>query len=51
VFEPFVKSFRDWYRGRVGTELRKYGLRLEDLYDPEADVVSSTCTDSQSEAI
>eukprot|EP00210_Caulerpa_lentillifera_P003561 g3397.t1 len=33
-----TKWVMSWYQVRVGTELRKYGLRWEDLYDPEADV-------------
>ena len=29
------------YQAVVGAELRKYGLRYEDLYDPQLDLVSA----------
>jgi hypothetical protein len=28
------------YQAAVGKELKKYGLRYEDLYDPQMDLVS-----------
>lgn len=31
------------YQAVVGAELRKYGLRYEDLYDPQLDLVSNWC--------
>ena len=42
MFEPLMTRLSTWYRARVGKELRKYGLRLEDLYDPMASAVK-TC--------
>ena len=43
----FLEKPFEWmalrYQASVGTELRKYGLRYEDLYDPTLDLVGTLC--------
>ena len=34
VFDPFLSWAATRYQANVGAELRKYGLRYEDLWDP-----------------
>lgn len=34
VFDPFLSWAATRYQANVGNELRKYGLRYEDLWDP-----------------
>jgi len=36
MFEPFVERWSKAYQAEVGAELRKYGLRVDDLLDPDA---------------
>lgn len=38
LFDPLVAMLAPRYQAAVGKELKKYGLRLEDLYDPENDL-------------
>ncbi len=38
--KPVVNRVAAWYQGQVGTELRKYGLRYEDLLDPMGSLAS-----------
>ena len=38
VFDPLVKFMAPRYQAAVGKELKKYGLRYEDLYDPMYDL-------------
>ena len=38
--DPLLGRMAAWYQRSVGTELRKYGLRYEDLLDPQLDLVS-----------
>lgn len=38
LFEPWIKSASTAYRARVGAELRKYGLRYDDLLDEGQDL-------------
>lgn len=38
--DPVVGWMARWYQKQVGTELRKYGLRYEDLLDPGMNLVS-----------
>jgi hypothetical protein len=38
LFEPWVKSASTAYRATVGAELRKYGLRYDDLLDEGQDL-------------
>lgn len=38
LFDPLIARFAPAYQAAVGKELKKYGLRLEDLYDPENDL-------------
>lgn len=40
LFDPLVARLAPAYQAAVGNELRKVGLRYEDLYDPEFDLVS-----------
>lgn len=39
VFDPLVAWMAPRYQAAVGKELVKYGLRYEDLYDPQYDLV------------
>ena len=41
MFEPVMGWMATRYQAAVATELKKYGLRYEDLYDPELNMVSS----------
>lgn len=36
--DPLLGRMAAWYQGAVATELRKYGLRYEDLLDPQLDL-------------
>ncbi|CAI5960313.1 unnamed protein product [Closterium sp. NIES-65] len=36
--EPAFNWASHWYRGIVGAQLKKYGLRYDDLYDPYYDL-------------
>lgn len=36
--DPLIQRFAPAYQAAVGKELKKYGLRIEDLYDPENDL-------------
>ena len=38
LLDPIITRFAPQYQAAVGHELKKYGLRLEDLYDPENDL-------------
>lgn len=38
--KPLVGRMAAWYQAQVGTELRKYGLRYEDLLDPSMSLVN-----------
>lgn len=40
LFDPLVAMMAPRYQAAVGKELIKYGLRYEDLYDPQLDLVS-----------
>jgi len=40
MLDPLLGRMAAWYQRSVGTELRKYGLRYEDLLDPQLDLVS-----------
>ena len=40
LMDPLLGRMAAWYQRSVGTELRKYGLRYEDLLDPQLDLVS-----------
>lgn len=35
MFEPFLERWSKSYQAEVGGELRKYGLRVDDLLDPD----------------
>jgi hypothetical protein len=35
MFEPFMERWSKSYQAEVGGELRKYGLRVDDLLDPD----------------
>jgi len=37
-FDPLIAMVAPRYQAAVGKELKKYGLRVEDLYDPENDL-------------
>ena len=39
IFEPALRWAASRYQAAVCTELRKYGLRYEDLYDPLLNMV------------
>ena len=39
LMKPLVGRIAGWYQKQVGTELRKYGLRYEDLLDPTMSLV------------
>lgn len=39
--KPFIGRAAAWYQAQVGNELRKYGLRYEDLLDPGMSLVLS----------
>ena len=39
-FDPVITWAARRYQAAVGTELKKYGLRYEDLYDPQLNKVS-----------
>ena len=41
LFDPLVAWMAPRYQAVVGRELKKYGLRYEDLYDPQMDLVST----------
>ena len=43
LFDPLVAFLAPRYQVVVGKELRKYGLRYEDLYDPQLDLVRPWC--------
>lgn len=36
MFEPFLERWSKAYQAEVGGELRKYGLRVDDLLDPDS---------------
>ena len=38
LFDPLVRFMAPRYQAAVGKELKKYGLRYEDLYDPDYDL-------------
>ena len=38
VFEPVIAWMAPRYQAAVGKELKKYGLRYEDLFDPQLDL-------------
>lgn len=38
LFEPVLNWMAPRYQAAVGKELKKYGLRYEDLYDPQYDL-------------
>lgn len=38
IFEPLAALIAPRYQAMVGKELKKYGLRYEDLYDPQMDL-------------
>lgn len=38
LLDPIIARFAPAYQAAVGKELKKYGLRIEDLYDPENDL-------------
>lgn len=38
IFDPLVKFMAPRYQAAVAKELKKYGLRYEDLYDPMYDL-------------
>ncbi|PRW58608.1 cytochrome b-c1 complex subunit 7-2 [Chlorella sorokiniana] len=38
LFDPLVAWMAPRYQAVVGAQLRKYGLRYEDLYDPQLDL-------------
>lgn len=38
LLDPIIARFAPAYQAAVGKELKKYGLRMEDLYDPENDL-------------
>jgi len=42
LMDPLLGRMAAWYQKSVGTELRKYGLRYEDLLDPQLDLVGHT---------
>ena len=42
MFEPLVAWMAPRYQAVVVKELKKYGLRYEDLYDPELDLVRAS---------
>lgn len=39
LFDPFLTWAARRYQAAVATELKKYGLRYEDLYDPLLNMV------------
>lgn len=39
MFEPVMGWMATRYQAAVATELKKYGLRYEDLYDPQLNMV------------
>ena len=40
MFDPVLTWAARKYQAAVATELKKYGLRYEDLYDPQLNMVS-----------
>ncbi|KAI3433691.1 hypothetical protein D9Q98_003500 [Chlorella vulgaris] len=38
LFDPLVRFLAPRYQAVVSQELRKYGMRYEDLYDPQLDL-------------
>ena len=44
MFDPFLTWAARRYQAAVATELKKYGLRYEDLYDPLLNMVRANCT-------
>ncbi len=42
MFDPVLTWAARKYQAAVATELKKYGLRYEDLYDPQLNMVSLT---------
>jgi hypothetical protein len=51
MFEPMMDRWAKAYQKEVGAELAKYGLRVDDLLDPDADqvltrlcIVLTSCT-------
>lgn len=38
LFQPLAAMMAPGYQAAVGKELKKYGLRYEDLYDPQLDL-------------
>ena len=43
LFDPLVAWMAPRYQAVVARELKKYGLRYEDLYDPQLDLVRKHC--------
>ena len=39
LFDPVITWAARRYQAAVATELKKYGLRYEDLYDPQLNMV------------
>lgn len=39
LMQPLIGRAAAWYQRQVGNELRKYGLRYEDLLDPSMSLV------------
>ena len=42
LFDPLVAWMAPRYQAVVARELKKYGLRYEDLYDPQMDLVRAS---------
>jgi ubiquinol-cytochrome c reductase subunit 7 len=38
VFRPFINIAAKWYQPAIANKLKPYGLRYEDLYDPQLDL-------------
>lgn len=46
MFEPFLERWSKAYQAEVGAELKKYGLRVDDLLDPDWHPVRSETAQS-----
>ena len=42
MFDPVLTWAARKYQAAVATELKKYGLRYEDLYDPQLNMVCTS---------
>ena len=42
MFEPMMERWAKSYQAEVGGELRKYGLRVDDMLDPDSHPVRSS---------